>query len=65
MELKQDICPHCGGTETVIGKQFDRASVYRENAFMILGGSPLFHVVCLDCGTVIRSYVKNPKTLAF
>ena len=63
MEKKKDICPHCGGTNTVIGEQSDRGAVFRENTVFFLGGTPLLHVICQNCGTVIRSYVKYPGNL--
>ena len=64
MEYKQDICPHCGGTETVIGKQTAAnefvVSKYAATNFF---GSALYHVICRNCGTLIRSYVDNPEAL--
>ena len=63
MDCKQDICPHCGGTETVAAKQTGQGSVVSKEALTLISGQPLFHVVCLNCGTVIRSYVKYPKHL--
>jgi len=64
MEYKPDICPHCGGTETVIGKQtgYNEYVVHR-HASTSLFGSPLYHVICRNCGTLIRSYVDNPEAL--
>ena len=63
MELKKDICPHCGETETVYGKQFGQGSVVRADAFTLIFGIPLYHVICRTCGTVIRSYVESTERL--
>ena len=63
MEQKKDICPHCGGTKVVIGKQDGEARVFDPDAITILFGTRLFHVICRNCGTVIRSYVEDPKKL--
>ena len=63
MESKQDICPHCGGTETVIGKQSGEGRVFAEHAITTVFGTRLFHVICRSCGTVIRSYVEDPDKL--
>lgn len=64
MELKQDICPHCGGTETVIGKQTAANEfVVPKYAATNFFGTALYHVICRNCGTLIRSYVDNPEAL--
>ena len=63
MELKQDICPHCGGTETVTGKQHREGGICPANSLFGFRNVPLYHVICRNCGTVIRSYVENPGTL--
>ena len=64
MEVKKDICPHCGGTNTVDGKQTGQACVTSKQAWTLVRSQPLFHVICLDCGTVIRSYIEYPKQLS-
>ena len=63
MEPKKDVCPHCGGTETVVGKQWSHGQVFSKSAITMFVGQNLFHVICLDCGTVIRSYIEYPKQL--
>ena len=63
MEQKKDICPYCGGTKTVVGKQYSQAAVFRLNAKFMHGGTPLLHIICRDCGTVIRSCVESPSNL--
>ena len=64
MGQKQDICPYCGGTETVSGKQNGSGAISPKDAWTVLNAQPLYHVVCKNCGTVIRSYVEYPKSLS-
>jgi len=63
MEQKQDICPHCGGMETVIGKTSGYGRIIPQHALTILHAQNVYHIICLNCGTVIRSYVEHPKDL--
>ena len=65
MEQKKDICPHCGATKTIVGKQSGHGGITPESAWTILNAQPLYHVVCRSCGTVIRSYVKDPQELDY
>jgi len=53
-------CPFCGGTQFVEAKQSDYGAVYGESVW---SGCALCHAICLDCGSVVRSYVKNPEKL--
>ena len=63
MVQKQDICPHCGGRETLAAKQEGHGAIYpRKGIFSF--GKTLHHVVCKDCGTVIRSYIEDPQDWA-
>lgn len=55
------VCPHCGGTDFVIGKQAGHADVLTEN--FSFRHQTLYHEICKKCGTVARSYVKNPEML--
>ena len=41
-------CPYCGKEEFVTGKQKSKA---------------VYHEICVNCGTIVRSYVKNPENL--
>jgi len=63
MEPKKEICPHCGGTETVIGKQDGEGRIFAKAAITIMFGTKVFHIVCRNCGTIIRSYVEDPSKL--
>lgn len=54
-------CPYCGGTdmaETYQGAY--GATTVVGNAFRSMD---LYHVICRNCGSVVRSYVKKPEKL--
>ena len=63
MEKKEDVCPYCGGTATATGKTSGYGRIISKKALTMLNAQDMFHVICLDCGTVIRSYVEYPKQL--
>ena len=54
-------CPYCGGTEFVTGVQEYQGSILGENDWA--PGQQLWHVVCLNCGCVVLSYVMQPENL--
>lgn len=58
IEIKE--CPYCGNTE--FGEGFQRSSGKMViNTFGI--GQNLHHIICLNCGSIVRSYVKKPDIL--
>ena len=65
MEEERDkyvqVCPYCGGSEIIVAYQdaYGAISAIHNN----LGGCALYHSVCRNCGSVVRSYVKNPEKL--
>lgn len=56
------MCPYCGGGEQVIGKQSGYGTV-RANRKFSLREQPIYHVICLQCGAILKSYVKQPQKL--
>ena len=54
-------CPFCGGEEMIETFQAGYASVTATSNR--LGGCALYHSVCRSCGSIVRSYVKNPEKL--
>ena len=46
-----------------LGKQDGYAEVYPADKFFSFKSQKLYHEICLDCGTVVRSYIKNPEKL--
>lgn len=61
METKEK-CPYCGKEETVIGKQIGYGAI-KPNKNISLKEQPIYHVVCLNCGNIIRSYIEKPNEL--
>ena len=54
-------CPYCGSTEMIEAFQTGYgAIVATSNKF---GGCSLRHSVCRKCGSIVRSYVKDPEKL--
>lgn len=63
-EAKMGKCPFCGGEnfmETAVGS-YGGAYVTpaTKRSFR---HAPLYATVCLDCGSVVRSYCKHPERL--
>ncbi len=54
-------CPYCGGTEMIEAYQTGYGAV--SGTRHKLGGTPLYHTVCRRCGSVVRSFVKQPEKL--
>lgn len=54
-------CPYCGGIEVIESLQGGYATITATNNMW--GGVELYHSVCRNCGSVVRSYVKNPEKL--
>lgn len=62
MNLKEEICSYCGSNDFVIGRHNGYGNVY-PNKLISIRDQKLYHVICLKCGTVVRSYVKKPEKL--
>lgn len=57
-------CPYWGGEEFVEGVQSSGyAQISPANKTFTLRSEKLYHVICLKCGTIVRSYVNNPENL--
>lgn len=56
---KEEKCPYCDAAQNVVGKQVGM----RANKKITIKEQPIYHVICLNCGTIIRSYVKEPKEI--
>lgn len=52
-------CPYCDGTEMIEAYQGGYAHIYAIDSS--LRGSSLYHLICRDCGTIVRSFVKDPE----
>ena len=54
-------CPFCGGTEMIEAYQTGYGAVAALSNK--LGGVSLYHTICRSCGSVVRSYVRDPEKL--
>ena len=55
------VCPYCGGTEFIESLQDGYGAISAvKNWFH---GCALYHSICRKCGSVVRSYVKEPEKL--
>lgn len=58
-----DKCPYCGGKEFIEGKQDGYSTVVPANKVITFKSQNLYHLICTNCGAVVKSYVKEPKKL--
>ena len=61
MDIKISECPFCNGNEFIEAKQTGYAAI--SGCENIWSGADLYHVICRRCGSVVRSYVKDPEKL--
>lgn len=54
-------CPYCGGKEMIECYQDAYGAITAKSN--IWGGKTLYHTVCRNCGSVLRSFVKEPEKL--
>ncbi|MGT2682473.1 hypothetical protein [Streptococcus porci] len=59
--MKELICPYCGGSEMVRAQQDSYARLHKSTWSM--AWQNLYHDICANCGTVVRSFVENPDKL--
>ena len=53
-------CPFCGYSEFIEARQMQGEAYVSGEAFF---GQPLHHTICRHCGSVVRSFVKEPEKL--
>lgn len=58
--MKEKKCFHCGEEKFGYGKQSSYGSIYPARVFSF-NSQKLMHKICLNCGTVVRSYVLKPE----
>jgi Fe2+ or Zn2+ uptake regulation protein len=61
MDIQVTECPFCHGNEFIEGKQEGYAQITSKHSAWYSG--VLHHVICRRCGSVVRSYVKDPEKL--
>lgn len=60
--MNDEKCPHCGSQENVAGIQGVEAYVSSTRKLSVKR-EQLHYIICLKCGTVIRSFVQKPERL--
>jgi len=60
-DIKAEVCPFCNGTEFLEGKQSGHACI--SSCHNVWYSGDLYHVICRRCGSVVRSYVKEPEKM--
>lgn len=58
--MEENRCPYCGYDQFGIGKQSGYACITPDTTFS-LRSYPLYHVICLNCGAVVKSFVEKPE----
>ena len=56
-------CPYCEGKEFVEAVQSGYSALAPVDKILTFKSQALYHIICFNCGAVIKSYVKNPKKL--
>lgn len=60
-KVRITVCRYCGGTEFITAFQSGYASL--TSAESLFKFTKIYHTICRDCGSVLRSYVVNPEKL--
>ena len=61
MDIRITECPFCHASEFIEGKQESHGQL--QSCESIWQSATLYHVICRRCGSVVRSYVKEPEKL--
>ena len=60
-KVRITVCRFCGGKEFITAFQTGYGSL--ESAESLFKFSKIYHTICRDCGSVLRSYVVDPEKL--
>jgi len=56
-------CPYCASSELFEALQEGYGGIYATSNMTFGSRCPLYHLVCRNCGTIVRSYVKEPEKI--
>ncbi|MGT2910599.1 hypothetical protein ACVR1I_02655 [Streptococcus cameli] len=56
-------CQECHQTDTIICKSTVYGAVTRADKKFPLKQELIYHEICKNCGTILRSYIKSPSRL--
>lgn len=57
-KIEVKVCPYCGGKDFGEGRQRGHAKLVKTS--FALSGEDIHHIICMTCGSIVRSYVKHP-----
>lgn len=57
-----DICPYCRGRNFILAQQTTDGTLTCQEITTLEPGR-LYHLVCLNCGTIVRTFVEDPGVL--
>ena len=60
-DVKIDKCQYCGGEEFIEGWEGSYGGVYVSTGG--IRNQALYAIVCRNCGSVVRTFCKNPEKL--
>jgi hypothetical protein len=58
-ENNKELCPLCNNHELGWGRQSGEGKVYPTDA-IFSNGSAIYHLICKECGHILRSKVEKP-----
>lgn len=66
MSKINEVCPYCNGKEFVLGRQGGYADVQivENGKVNTRKRSAVEHVICIECGSIVRSYISDIKKIA-
>lgn len=62
-EIEIEKCPQCGNKTFGEGRQMAQGNIQSTKGILkgtLSVGTPLYHTICLNCGSIVRSYVEKP-----
>lgn len=62
-EVKIEECPFCGGIDMIETRVASYGGAYLTPGNNSLRSAALFATLCRDCGSVVRTYCKEPEKL--
>ena len=60
MKIQLERCPFCGYSEFIEARQAAPETYVTAQTIL---GQPLYHTICRNCGSVVRSFVEVPEKL--
>lgn len=61
-KIEIEECPYCGGIKFGKGQQMAQGNIVPTESLLkgaFSKGIPMYHTICMNCGSIVRSYVEN------